>query len=130
MFHVMRRTIPAAVIAGLAFCSPAIVRADEPTSQQEQPTSQELLEQIKQLFGVDLVEKLQEWSGKDTKTPANGKAAPAPINPPRVEPVVSVEHNEPASHGNKPRKDRKVIRIEPGPGGNDPGFDIEIPERG
>lgn len=86
------------------------------------------LEQIKQLFGVDLVDKLQEWAGKEQKSPGNGKPAPA-IVPPKVEPIVSVEPIETSTQGNKPRKDRKVIRIEPGPGGHDPGFDIEIPEK-
>ena len=88
------------------------------------------LEQIKQLFGVDLVEKLQEWAGNDSKSPGNGKPTPTAIAPPKVEPVVSVEPVETSNQGNKPRKDRKVIRIEPGPGGNEPGFDIEVPEKG
>ena len=44
------------------------------------------------------------------------------------EPVISVEQIEPSAQGNKQRKDRKVIRIDPGT--NEPGFDIEMPEKG
>jgi len=84
-------------------------------------------EQVKQLFGVDLVEKFQSWAAEG-KPPAASPAAskstaevleptPAPVAPePRVpEPVVT-----------RPKKERKVIRIEPNPGDSSGGFEIEL----
>jgi flotillin len=83
------------------------------------------LEQIKQLFGVDLVDKLQEWAGTDGKAGTNHQKQPIAV--PEPEPAMNPETPEPVAA--RPKKERKVIRIEPNPGADEPGFDVEIEPR-
>ncbi len=83
-------------------------------------------EQIKQLFGVDLVEKLQQWAS----TPA-GKAIPAatPSGSEGIEPALRVaEPVVPETFHARPKKERKVIRIEPNPGTDESAFEISLDE--
>lgn len=81
------------------------------------------LEQIKQLFGVDLVDKLQEWAGTNGK-PAQPEPKPIP------EPSQAIQIVEPSASGStaapEPRpskKERKVIRLQP-ENTSEPGFDL------
>jgi flotillin len=81
-------------------------------------------EQVKQLFGIDLVGKLKDWAGPEKR---QAKSAPAAAD--HVEPVSTlVEPIVPTSIMARPKKERKVIRIEPKEGSDEPGFDIEIAE--
>jgi flotillin len=90
-------------------------------------------EQIKQLFGVDLVAKLQEWGGNGkalesgrTEFAADKTMEPQPAPVPETTP--SPTSREKSSSDSASKKARKIIRIEPNPSPTEPGFEISESE--
>lgn len=80
------------------------------------------LEQIKQLFGVDLAAKLREWgepSGDSHPKPQRFEARPAEEKPPEQRPTES--RAEPDDKA-RPQRPRKRIRIEPQSDSGGPSF--------
>lgn len=85
-------------------------------------------EQIKQLFGVDLVEKLQEWAG-DGKVKPRAKADAVSSSVATIEqfePQPAPPEPKPEPVQTRPKKERKVIRIEPRSGSEESGFEIDL----
>lgn len=83
------------------------------------------LEQVKQLFGVDLVEKFQEWGGQGDSS-NHGRKRTTPAAPaPAPEPEMLPSPEPPAAPTPPPRRERKVIRVEP-TSQTSPGFDLPI----
>jgi flotillin len=90
-------------------------------------------EQIKQLFGVDLVAKLQEWGGNGkalesgrTESAAYKTMEPQPAPVPETTP--SPTSREKSSSDSGAKKPRRIIRIEPNPSPTEPGFEISESE--
>ncbi|HRK20506.1 MAG TPA: flotillin family protein [Fimbriimonadaceae bacterium] len=86
------------------------------------------LEQVKQLFGVDLVQKFQEWGG-DASGGRSGKG-PTPATTTTSAPTPEPEPPAPSSYApveTRSKRERKVIRVEPAEE-ETPSFEIELPE--
>ena len=77
------------------------------------------VEQVKQLFGVDLTEKLQQWANDGKPRP---KVEAAPIPDPQPKTIVTEPVMAPAAPAKRERE-RKVVKIE---SSNGPSF--EVPE--